>query len=69
VTSEKIDLTSEKYRPVARRGALLFFVMNNLYKVHTYYMFSLNSFVSFFLRGIVTAGRTGSVDGKCTILK
>jgi len=35
VTSEKIDLTSEKYRPVARRGALLFFIMNNLYKMHT----------------------------------
>jgi dynein heavy chain len=34
VTSEKIELTSEKYRPVARRGALLFFVMNNLNKIH-----------------------------------
>lgn len=56
ITSEKINNTSEKYRPVARRGALLFFVMNSLYKVHTYYMFSLNSFVSFFLRGIRTAG-------------
>ena len=52
VTSEKINTTSEKYRPVSRRGALLFFVMNNLYKMHTYYMFSLNSFVFFFLRGI-----------------
>lgn len=52
ITSEKINTTSEKYRPVSRRGALLFFVMNNLYKLHTYYMFSLNSFVFFFLRGI-----------------
>jgi dynein heavy chain len=51
-TSEKIYETSELYRPVARRGALLFFVMNALYKMHTYYMYSLNSFVSFFLRGI-----------------
>ena len=35
VTSEKINATSEKYRPVARRGALLFFIMNNLHKMHT----------------------------------
>jgi dynein heavy chain len=56
VTSDKINVTSEKYRPVSRRGALLFFVMNNLYKIHTYYMYSLNSFVYFFLRGIATAG-------------
>ena len=52
VTSKKIISTSEEYRPVARRGALLFFVMNNLHKIHTYYMFSLSSFVEFFLRGI-----------------
>jgi dynein heavy chain len=51
VTSEKINITSEKYRPVSRRGALLFFVMNNLYKMHSYYMYSLNSFVYFFLLG------------------
>ena len=48
ITSEKIITTSEQYRPVARRGALLFFVMNNLYKVNTYYMFSLNAFIFFF---------------------
>ena len=35
VTSEKINETSEKYRPVARRGALLFFIMNDLHKMHT----------------------------------
>eukprot|EP01038_Epipyxis_sp_PR26KG_P005447 gene5447-7540_t len=56
ITSEKINTTSEIYRSVARRGALIFFVMNSLYKVHTYYMYSLNSFVFFFLRGITTAG-------------
>jgi len=35
VTSEKINETSEKYRPVASRGALLFFIMNDLHKMHT----------------------------------
>ena len=56
VTSDKINITSEKYRPVSRRGALLFFVMNSLNKIHTYYIYSLNSFVFFFLRGIALAG-------------
>jgi len=68
ITAEKIDITSEKYRTVARRGALLFFIMNNLNKVHTYYMFSLNSFVSFFLRGIrQAAGGRGDSGGDETL--
>ena len=57
VTSTKIEETSEQYRPVARRGALLFFVMNKMVKMHTYYMFSLSSFIQFFLRGIFDAGK------------
>lgn len=51
-TAEKIEVTSSKYRPVARRGALLFFIMNSLRKIHSYYVFSLKSFLSFFYRGI-----------------
>lgn len=62
VTSEKIEKTSELYRPVARRGSLLFFVMNNLHKIHTYYMFSLESFVQFFLRGICLAGKPATLS-------
>jgi len=60
VTSEKINATSEKYRTVARRGALLFFIMSSLQKIHTYYLFSLTSFISFFLRGIHTDGDSGN---------
>jgi dynein heavy chain len=59
ITSEKIITTSEQYRPVARRGALIFFMMNNLYKVNTYYMFSLNSFIFFFMKGIRTSPYPG----------
>lgn len=47
-----INLTSEKYRPVASRGALIFFLMNELFKVHTYYTYSLSAFVTTFLRAI-----------------
>ena len=53
-----INNTSEKYRAVARRGSLLFFIMNELSKIHTYYIYSLNAFVVVFQRGIeVGAGR------------
>jgi dynein heavy chain, axonemal len=52
VTSEKLMQTSEKYRPVARRGALIFFAMSSLQKLHAYYMYSLRSFLQFFFLGI-----------------
>ena len=51
-TEKAINETSEKYRGVAERGALLFFLMNELFRVHTYYIYSLNAFVVVFLRAI-----------------
>jgi dynein heavy chain len=51
-TEATINTIAEKYRSVARRGALLFFIMNSLFKVHTYYIYSLASFVTIFLRAI-----------------
>jgi dynein heavy chain, axonemal len=51
-TQHDIRRTSEKYRPVAARASLLFFLMNDLPKVHTYYTYSLSAFVDVFYRGI-----------------
>jgi dynein heavy chain len=51
-TAKQINMTSEKYRPTARRGSQLFFLMNRLSMVHTYYIYSLNSFVVVFSRAI-----------------
>lgn len=51
-TEAEIDVTSEKYRPAAARGSLLFFLMNELFRVHTYYIYSLSAFVTIFLRSI-----------------
>ena len=45
VTEVMINEASEAYWPAASRGALVFFLMNELYKVHSFYMFSLDSFV------------------------
>jgi dynein heavy chain len=40
-TSEQIDKTREVYRPAAARASLLYFVMNDLRKIHPMYQFSL----------------------------
>ena len=37
--SAKINVISEKYRSAAARGSILFFLMNNLFKTHTFYVF------------------------------
>jgi dynein heavy chain len=51
-TERDINVTSEKYRSVAHRAALLFFLLNDLFKCHTYYIYSLNAFVNIFQRAI-----------------
>lgn len=51
-TQATIKMTSEKYRGVANRSSLLFFLMNDLVKMHTYYIYSLEAFTTVFYRGI-----------------
>ena len=76
-TTININKTSEKYRPVARRGAQLFFIMSELVKIHTYYMYSLNAFVVVFQSGIEKvqtedkAASTGGsgLKGKMSLMK
>ncbi|GMH47852.1 hypothetical protein TrLO_g3977 [Triparma laevis f. longispina] len=74
-TTQVINKTSEKYRPVARRGAQLFFVMGELVKIHTYYMYSLNAFVVVFQSGIEKvqaedkAKGSGGIKGKMNLMK
>lgn len=45
VTEARINDAAEAYRPAGSRGALVFFLMNELYKVHSFYKFSLDAFV------------------------
>eukprot|EP00937_MAST-01D_sp_MAST-1D-sp2_P001104 g1104.t1 len=47
-----IAVTSEKYRSVASRTSLLFFLMNDLVKIHTYYIYSLAAFIKVFDLGV-----------------
>jgi len=44
-TEIHINTASEFYRPAASRGALVFFLLMELTKIHSFYKFSLDSFI------------------------
>jgi len=52
ITEVAINDASEAYRPAASRGALVYFMMNDLYKVHSFYKYSLDSFMTVVVRAI-----------------
>jgi dynein heavy chain len=68
-TEITINAARENYRPTAARGALLFFLMVNLNKVHTFYQFSLNSYVAVFQRGIDVVSKPKSPKNPLLKLK
>merc|ERR1719436_2378727 len=51
-TEAKINETSEFYRPTGSRGSLLFFLLCDLFKMHTFYKYSLDSFLSVVTRAV-----------------
>jgi len=52
VTEVEIAAARELYRPVANRGALMFFLLSDLNKVHSFHHYSLASFIIVFCRAI-----------------
>jgi len=56
-TEIKINEAREGYREAANRGALLFFALGELFKIHSFYHYSLAAFTSVFLRAIDFAGK------------
>mmetsp|Transcript_7029 Transcript_7029/g.18100 ORF Transcript_7029/g.18100 Transcript_7029/m.18100 type:complete len:3653 (+) Transcript_7029:117-11075(+) len=51
-TQASIKITSEKYKSVADRSSMLFFLMSDLAKIHSYYVYSLAAYTKVFYRGI-----------------
>ena len=39
LTEQQINATREVYRPVAERSSLLYFILNDLHKIHPMYQF------------------------------
>mmetsp|Transcript_31209 Transcript_31209/g.79123 ORF Transcript_31209/g.79123 Transcript_31209/m.79123 type:complete len:3875 (-) Transcript_31209:127-11751(-) len=62
-TEVTINKAREDYRGVANRGALLFFALGELFKVHTFYHYSLAAFTAVFLKAIDLAGKKYTGDG------
>lgn len=46
ITKEKIERACDAYRPAARRGMIIFFVMSSLSTINSMYEYSLASYLS-----------------------
>ncbi|XP_043925657.1 dynein axonemal heavy chain 9 [Protopterus annectens] len=55
VTEIKINEAREHYRPAAARASLLYFIMNDLNKIHPMYQFSLKAFSVVFQKAVQKA--------------
>uniref|UniRef100_A0A8C2C9M5 AAA+ ATPase domain-containing protein n=1 Tax=Cyprinus carpio TaxID=7962 RepID=A0A8C2C9M5_CYPCA len=55
VTEAEINDAREHYRPAAARGSLLYFIMNDLNKIHPMYQFSLKAFNVVFQNAVLKA--------------
>ncbi len=47
-TAKEIEIVRDGYRPAARRGAVLFFVLADLSAINPMYQYSLNSYLEVF---------------------
>jgi len=51
-TEKNINESSEFYRPAAARGALFYFLLTNICRVHSFYKYSLESYIVVINRAI-----------------
>ena len=69
ITSMKIDLAREIYRPAAARASLLYFILNELNSINPIYQFSLKAFSVVFQNAISKAeGQTENVADRVNML-
>lgn len=64
-TAEEIDVTRVKYSPVARRGAISFFVLAGLSAITNMYEYSLASFLTVFNTTLKTSKRDAHLESRC----
>ncbi|XP_012509385.1 PREDICTED: dynein heavy chain 9, axonemal [Propithecus coquereli] len=68
VTEVKINEAREHYRPAAARASLLYFIMNDLSKIHPMYQFSLKAFSIVFQKAVERAAPGESLRERLTNL-
>jgi dynein heavy chain 2 len=59
-----LDEQRNVYKPVAERGALMFFLMRDLRSLNHMYQFSLNLFLRLFRKALEAPAATGDVDAR-----
>jgi dynein heavy chain len=64
VTKDEIEIVRMRYRPVAKRGAVLFFVMSSLANITNMYEYSLASFLTVFGLTLSTSKKDASLEGR-----
>lgn len=60
-TEEEIDVNREKYRPVAYRGSILYFLIADLAQVDPMYQYSLQWFTNLFIQAIRLAEKSADL--------
>uniref|UniRef100_A0A8D1UT23 AAA+ ATPase domain-containing protein n=1 Tax=Sus scrofa TaxID=9823 RepID=A0A8D1UT23_PIG len=64
LTEVKINEAREHYRPAAARASLLYFIMNDLSRIHPLYQFSLKAFSTVFQKAVEKAAPDESLKGR-----
>ncbi|TFK08141.1 activating transcription factor 7-interacting protein 1 [Platysternon megacephalum] len=67
-TEEKINTAREKYRPVATRGSVMYFVIASLSEIDPMYQFSLKYFKQLFNTTIETSEKNNNLQQRLAIL-
>ncbi|XP_034630816.1 dynein heavy chain 6, axonemal [Trachemys scripta elegans] len=67
-TEEKINTAREKYRPVATRGSVMYFVIASLSEIDPMYQFSLKYFKQLFNTTIETSEKNKNLQQRLAIL-
>ncbi|XP_053593671.1 dynein beta chain, ciliary [Microplitis demolitor] len=68
ITARKIDEARESYRPAASRASLLYFILNDLYKINMLYQFSLKAFSVVFNNAIKFAETSTNLKKRVQLL-
>ncbi|XP_037911922.1 dynein beta chain, ciliary-like [Hermetia illucens] len=55
ITAAQIDNARENYRPAAKRASIVYFILNDLFKINPMYQFSLKAFTVVFQTAIAKA--------------
>ncbi|XP_060805137.1 dynein beta chain, ciliary [Amyelois transitella] len=64
ITAVKIDEARERYRKAAGRASLLYFILNDIYKINPMYQFSLKAYSVVFKDALASAEPSEDLDGR-----